>query len=679
MSTKIRLKTTLETIARRGIPEDTNVWPQIAARIEKKDVQIMNMRTRFAWITIVILLGLLLTTGIAYAIRRYFSTPGLQYVEEAGMVTELNVTAQPTMHTQTPEEEEPTIQMEMEQEVNGVSVTLDRVILNESYQMLGFSVRGLPEGLSVGMPHLDFGAFNPDYSRGAGLQLRADGDVISGDYIIYQIVRKPDYDGTDLGSTAISVDIPVLDEARQPVGNFHFDVPETPVRANPIIMGNTYAIKANGVELRLEWISLDPQETRARLCADGQNWGVRSATLQIAGAEGDVINAPALQSQPASPVGAGGADACTEVVFPASGQDAGVLRLTVSQLAAGDGQTRDGAWIFNWGMLPDRITSDALPSGPPVPTAEIPRVIQTANGMTATLIKAYADAEQLAFVLQIDGLPEGYAPFRSTIRDAEGNEINAGQSMNFSKLEPGIFNVSFSPRAGIQGERFVGQMIAELSRSIDPAGEPLATFAFDLDLPVYQELTLKPQQVVAANGIEIRLDTIKITPSLTQIYLCFQKPGPGDWGIGMTSILQIGDGQAEGGGSSVLFDDAIGTIKGSDPDWEIPVTGGRCILVEYPIGHHNRAETLKLTINDLEQSPPEAIPDDQVQMAREKLRREGIEMDWVQVSGPGGGGSGPVITQRPEGMDDLAIIHRFYEVLGYDYPGPWEFEVPITP
>lgn len=680
MNTKKRLKTALEAVAQRDIPEGTNLWPQIATQLKEKDAQIMNMKMRLAWITVVILLGLLLTTTIAYAIHRYFNTPGLQYVEEAGMVTELNVTAQPTLHTQTPAE--PALQIGTEQELDGVGVTLDWVHLNDSRQVIGFSVRGLPDELSVGMPRMNFGVITPDSMRGAGLELRRDSGVLSGTYVIYQIVREATYAGVTEGRTTVAVDIPILDEARQPVKTFHFDVPEIPIQLDSILVGNVYAAKADGVEVRLEWISLSPQETRALLCAnnaDGINWDIQSATLQLADSERDAISARAVQSQQAIPVDTENAGRCTEVVFPASEQSAGELRLVVNQLVAGDGQTRDSAWVFSWGTLPGRTPSGAPTPGPAEPTPEAPFAIQAADGMTATLIQAYADAEQLAFVLRVDGLPEGYAPFRAAIRDAEGNEINASQSMNFSKLEPNLFNMSFSPRDGIQSERFVGQLVAELSRNTDPVGEPLATFSFDLDLPVYQGLTLKPQQIVTANGIEVRLDIIKITPSLTEIYLCFQKPSPGDWGIGMASILQIGDDRAEGGGSGVLFDDAIEITKGRDPDWEIPVTTGRCVVAGFPVGYHDRAETLTLTINELQQFPPEVIPDEQIQAARGQLRREGIEMDWVQASGPGGGGSGPVISQMPEGMSDMDVIHRFYEALGYYYPGPWTFEVTVTP
>ena len=52
-------------------------------------------------------------------------------------------------------------------------------------------------------------------------------------------------------------------------------------------------------------------------------------------------------------------------------------------------------------------------------------------------------------------------------------------------------------------------------------------------------------------------------------------------------------------------------------------------------------------------------------------------MDWVISSGYGGGGAGPVITEKPDGMTDEEVIRRFYQLLGYYYPGPWSFVVSI--
>jgi hypothetical protein len=227
--------------------------------------------------------------------------------------------------------------------------------------------------------------------------------------------------------------------------------------------------------------------------------------------------------------------------------------------------------------------------------------------------------------------------------------------------------------------RFFGQLIIGLQPA--PGEEAMVVFSFDLDLPVYPALILKPQLASVTNGIELRLEMLKITPSFTQVYLCYQKPTQNDWMIGSSSVLQIGADQSPMEGYTLVFDADMGNMKNVlEPDWVIPVNAGRCVIVGFPVGHHNRPETLTLTIRELEQSLPEVIPDEQIQIARQKLRQEGIEMDWVTSSGnSGGGGAGPVITKKPEGMTDEEVMRRFYEVLGYYYPGPWSFVVSVNP
>jgi hypothetical protein len=51
----------------------------------------------------------------------------------------------------------------------------------------------------------------------------------------------------------------------------------------------------------------------------------------------------------------------------------------------------------------------------------------------------------------------------------------------------------------------------------------------------------------------------------------------------------------------------------------------------------------------------------------------------VTWSGQGGGGAGPVINQKPEGMTDEQVMRLFYEALGYYFRGPWTFTVEINP
>ncbi len=74
-----RMKTALESVARRGVPENTNLWPRIAARIERKTIM-QTLRAKPALLFLVLLLALTLLTGVAYAIGKSL---GYIYVPQA--------------------------------------------------------------------------------------------------------------------------------------------------------------------------------------------------------------------------------------------------------------------------------------------------------------------------------------------------------------------------------------------------------------------------------------------------------------------------------------------------------------------------------------------------------------------------------------------------------------------
>src|SRR5512139_2923119 len=91
-----RMKQTLENIARRGIPEDTNLWPALSARLERKS-PMSTLRTR-PFVTVILALIVLLTlSGVAYAIGRSLGyIPGLGIIDQS---SPLRVLAEPAMQT----------------------------------------------------------------------------------------------------------------------------------------------------------------------------------------------------------------------------------------------------------------------------------------------------------------------------------------------------------------------------------------------------------------------------------------------------------------------------------------------------------------------------------------------------------------------------------------------------
>ena len=132
----------------------------------------------------------------------------------------------------------------------------------------------------------------------------------------------------------------------------------------------------------------------------------------------------------------------------------------------------------------------------------------------------------------------------------------------------------------------------------------LAETHFAVDLTVYPAVVFDPMQTVTANGVEMLLQRIKVTPSYTQVYLCFQKPSPADWMIGSSITLKIGEDTGSLSTSALLFDaPGLGNMpKMPEPGWSSPVKTGRCMKVGIPVGYHGQPEVLVLNIGELEQS-----------------------------------------------------------------------------
>ena len=85
-----RMKDALENIARRGVPENTNLWPNISARLERKS-PMKNLRSRPIVAILIVLLILLALSGVAYALGRAFGfIPGIGMVEQTSELRALD-------------------------------------------------------------------------------------------------------------------------------------------------------------------------------------------------------------------------------------------------------------------------------------------------------------------------------------------------------------------------------------------------------------------------------------------------------------------------------------------------------------------------------------------------------------------------------------------------------------
>jgi hypothetical protein len=211
----------------------------------------------------------------------------------------------------------------------------------------------------------------------------------------------------------------------------------------------------------------------------------------------------------------------------------------------------------------------------------------------------------------------------------------------------------------------------------------VGTFHFDVHTTVYPLQIIEPGQAIEANSIAMRLERAEITPSYALFTLCYTKPTAKDWMVGGMPTLKAGAYEARINGYTLLTDADYGGYIGKSPQpthISNVAAGERCVQIDFLLGHANPAQMLTLTIPVLEQSAPEVIPDAEIKAAQEKLRAEGIEMDYTTSSSAGGGGGGgPIFSKLPEGMDQQEAYQRYLEALGYLYPGPWVFTVDIQP
>ncbi len=78
-----RMKTTLENIASRAVPEDINLMPDIAAQLQRRSFM-NSLRARPVLVVLLVLLALVLLSGVAYAIGRLNGyIPGVGIVDQS--------------------------------------------------------------------------------------------------------------------------------------------------------------------------------------------------------------------------------------------------------------------------------------------------------------------------------------------------------------------------------------------------------------------------------------------------------------------------------------------------------------------------------------------------------------------------------------------------------------------
>jgi hypothetical protein len=119
-----RMKNALEAIARRGVPENTNLWPNISTRLERKSLM-QTLRTRPIVAMLIAILILLALSGVVYALGKVFGyIPGVGLVDQSAPI---RILAEPVTVEQA-----------------GMTITMSKVIADSTRTFISYAMAGMP-------------------------------------------------------------------------------------------------------------------------------------------------------------------------------------------------------------------------------------------------------------------------------------------------------------------------------------------------------------------------------------------------------------------------------------------------------------------------------------------------------------------------------------------------------
>jgi hypothetical protein len=136
------IRNSLHSIARREIPENVDLWPRLVKALDQKPIVPTHPKWRLAWTIIMIILGLSVVSGVAYAVGRMTGyLPGIGFVQP----NSLRELAEPVSQTR-----------------DGITVTIEQVVVDSERTVIIYKTEGLTiaaansmgEGASFGSTHL---------------------------------------------------------------------------------------------------------------------------------------------------------------------------------------------------------------------------------------------------------------------------------------------------------------------------------------------------------------------------------------------------------------------------------------------------------------------------------------------------------------------------------------------
>ncbi len=342
-----------------------------------------------------------------------------------------------------------------------------------------------------------------------------------------------------------------------------------------------------------------------------------------------------------------------------------IATMVITKLSAQNAESSSSTQVnqaiaTNINVMPPSTVNVQIPTGTPSMSLETNQQTNivipphTVNGYTAAIESYYVDTSHIIFQVRLTGgeISFGNEHFYDRIGspnlyDEHGGIFNASVGWG-PAIDPALYQFEFVPATLLAENQIKGQLAFDVNNAPE-YDKVLAQFRFDFDLPIDPDVRFNPKQTVTANNLAILLDSITVTPTFTQIYLCFPSPSFADWNIGNQTVLQIDGQEAYPINFRVLFDSAIGGDRtaGSEPYWTPPTKNGRCVKSGFPVGS-SHPTSLTLTIPQLEKTEPDLLVTNQ------------LSIDYP-------------------GLSEKQAYYKFLEEHGNIYKGAWAFTIELTP
>lgn len=390
----------LREITREGTSSHTNPWPTIASTVEKTRASTNTTSLKIKRIYVIILSVLLTGTAVAYAFYRSMVDPGLQAVEDAGLVTHRNQMAKPTIFNTVSATFAATTTTS--QTENGVTVKLDWAYADEIRLAMQLTVTGL--SIPSGSPVSDFictprlinreGAHINNPGMYVNLSSDQPGNPIELTYISYQNLDADEYHELNfemdivVGPCSPAWDFQETNVTPRPVpliGSYHLSF-LVPVYKGIVITPNQTK-SANGLWMRLNRIILAPSFIDINVCyqlpevsfvKDKDSWRITDATINVDGAGPIRSIANSLPQTDAVNV----SEHCEDLGFAVSAaQQPKTMVVTIPKIIAFDSESRflssDFQMMVKKEMASQGIEVDFNDTG-----NEFFRIIDKPSGMT---------------------------------------------------------------------------------------------------------------------------------------------------------------------------------------------------------------------------------------------------------------------------------------------------------